>query len=267
MSATLDTASVSRYLDGCPVIDVPGRLHPIDVSYHPGRPVADAVTAALAATSGSVLCFLPGAPEIGRALPDVRGRAGAGVDVYPLHGSLDSAAQDEAITPAAPKPRVILATNIAETSLTVPGVTAVVDSGLQKVARYDPDRAVDSLETERITADSAEQRAGRAGRVAPGMVLRLWDERDRLRPHREPEIARVDLASTVLDLLAWGANPRTFEWFEAPSEHGLEAALELLERLGAIERTETSLKARALPSRRSASGCDRCRSIHASGAC
>jgi ATP-dependent helicase HrpB len=232
MSATLDTGSVSRYLDDCPVVDVPGRLYPIDVSYHPGRTVADAV--ALAATGGNVLCFLPGAPEIGRALQDVRGRAGVGVDVYPLHGSLDSAAQDEAIRPGGR--RVILATNIAETSLTVPGVTAVVDTGLQKVARYDPDRAIDSLETERISADSAEQRAGRAGRVAPGVVLRLWDERDRLRPHRQPEIARVDLASTVLDLLAWGGDPRTFEWFEAPSEHALEGALELLARLGAIER-------------------------------
>jgi ATP-dependent helicase HrpB len=199
------------------------------------------VAAALAATNGNVLCFLPGAPEIGRALSDVRDRAGSGVDVYPLHGSLDSAAQDDAIRPVSPKPRVILATNIAETSLTVPGVTAVVDAGLQKVARYDPDRAVDSLETERISVDSAEQRAGRAGRLAPGIVLRLWDARDRLRPHREPEIARVDLASTVLDLLAWGAEPRTFEWFEAPSRHALEAALELLDRLGAIE---TSLKAR-----------------------
>ncbi|HEX2446299.1 MAG TPA: ATP-dependent helicase HrpB [Vicinamibacterales bacterium] len=241
MSATLDTASVSRYLDNCTVIDIPGRLYPIDVSYHPGRPAADAVAAALAATNGNVLCFLPGAPEIGRALSDVRDRAGAGVDVYPLHGSLDSAAQDDAIRPVSPKPRVILATNIAETSLTVPGVTAVVDAGLQKVARYDPDRVVDSLETERISVDSAEQRAGRAGRLAPGIVLRLWDARDRLRPHREPEIARVDLASTVLDLLAWGAEPRTFEWFEAPSRHALEAALELLDRLGAIE---TSLKAR-----------------------
>jgi ATP-dependent helicase HrpB len=165
----------------------------------------------------------------------VRGRIGAAVDVRPLHGSLDSSAQDEAIRPGGRS--VILATNIAETSLTVPGVTAVVDTGLQKVARYDPDRAIDSLETERITADSAEQRAGRAGRVAPGIVLRLWDERDRLRAHREPEIARIDLASTVLDLLAWGADPRTFEWFEAPSKHALDGALGLLARLGAIERT------------------------------
>jgi ATP-dependent helicase HrpB len=241
MSATLDTGAVSRYLDDCPVIDVPGRLYPIEASYHPGRTVAEGVAAALAATGGNVLCFLPGAPEINRALPDVRGRVRAGVDVVPLHGSLDSAAQDEAISP---KPRsgeggrrVILATNIAETSLTVPGVTAVVDTGLQKVARYDPDRAIDSLETERITADSAEQRAGRAGRVAPGKVLRLWDERDRLRPNREPEIARIDLASTGLDLLAWGGDPRTFEWFETPPEHALEGALELLARLGAIEGT------------------------------
>ena len=128
--------------------------------------------------------------------------------------------------------RIVVATNIAETSLTVPGVTAVVDSGLHKIARYDAERGIDSLETERITADAADQRAGRAGRVAPGVVRRLWDARDRLRPHREPEIHRVDLSATVLDVIAWGGDPRTFEWFERPREDALDAALTLLARLG-----------------------------------
>ena len=112
---------------------------------------------------------------------------------------------------------------------------AVIDSGLQNVARYDADRVIDSLETERITADAADQRAGRAGRIAPGVVRRLWDARDRLRPHREPEIHRIDLASTALDVIAWGGDPRTLEWFEPPGEEPLGAALELLARLGLID--------------------------------
>ena len=127
----------------------------------------------------------------------------------PLHGSLDADAQDLALRPSPSQRRIIVATNIAETSLTVPGVTAVIDTGLHKVARYDAERGIDSLETERITADAADQRAGRAGRVAPGVVRRLWDARDRLRPHREPEIHRIDLAGTVLDVIAWGGDPRT----------------------------------------------------------
>jgi ATP-dependent helicase HrpB len=241
MSATLDTARVSAFLAGCSIIEVPGRVHPIDLRYAPGRALPEAAIEMLGASSGQVLCFLPGAPEIRRALGEVQARAPAGVDVVPLHGSLDAAEQDEAIRPVERR-RVILATNIAETSLTVPGVTAVVDTGLHKIARYDPDRAIDSLETERITADAAEQRAGRAGRLAPGVVCRLWDARDRLRPHREPEVARVDLAATVLDVIAWGGDPRTFAWFEAPPDGAVDAALALLERLGAIE---TGLKPRS----------------------
>ena len=129
---------------------------------------------------------------------------------------------------------MILATNIAETSLTVPGVTAVVDTGLHKIARYDEDRGIDSLELERVPADSADQRAGRAGRVGPGRARRLWDQADRLRPHGEAEIHRVDLSDTVLDVLAWGGDPVSFEWFDAPSPERVQAALRLLEYLGAI---------------------------------
>src|SRR6266508_6408413 len=158
------------------------------------------------------------------------------IDVIPLHGSLDASAQDAALGQATGR-RIIVATNIAETSLTVPGVTAVVDTGLHKVARYDADRGIDSLETERITADAADQRAGRAGRVAPGMVLRLWDARDRLRPHREPDIHRIDLSSTALDVIAWGGDPRALEWFERPRTEALDAALALLERLELVSRT------------------------------
>ena len=231
MSATLDASAVAAYLDDCPVIDVPGRLHPVDIAYAQGQTAGDAAIDMLGATPGQVLCFLPGAAEIRRAVEELGRRVAAEVEVVPLHGSLDAAEQDRAIRPS-PHRRVIVATNIAETSLTVPGVTAVVDSGLQKVARYDADRAIDSLATERITADAADQRAGRAGRIAPGVVRRLWDPRDRLRPHREPDIHRVDLSSAVLDVIAWGGDPRTLEWFERPRGAAIDAALALLERLG-----------------------------------
>ena len=234
MSATLESQPVSAFLDGCPVIDVPGRTHPIDVTYHPGRSVADAAIDVLGVTDGQVLCFLPGAPEIRRAVSELQHKAGSGVEVVPLHGSLDAGEQDLALRPSTRR-RVIVATNIAETSLTVPGVTAVIDAGLQKVARYDAERGIDSLETERITMDAADQRAGRAGRLGPGVVRRLWDARDRLRPHREPEIHRIDLSSTVLDVIAWGGDPRTLEWFERPREDALDAALTLLARLGLVE--------------------------------
>ena len=234
MSATLDTGAVSRYLGGCPVVDVPGRLHPIVTDYAPGEAVADAVRALAADSPGQILCFLPGAREIARAASDLATvSATLGLEVVTLHGGLDSDSQDEALRPVDHR-RVILATNIAETSLTVPGVTCVVDSGLHKVARYDAARGLDTLTTERVPADAADQRAGRAGRVGPGRARRLWDERDRLRPHREPEIARVDLAGPVLELLAWGGDPRTFEWFDAPAPDRVDAALALLARLGAV---------------------------------
>ena len=233
MSATLASQPVSAFLDGCPVIDVAGRTFPIEITYHPAQSVADAAVDLLAASDGQVLCFLPGAGEIRRAITEIQHKAGSGVEVVPLHGSLAADEQDSALRPS-PGRRVIVATNIAETSLTVPGVTAVVDAGLQKIARYDAERGIDSLEMERITMDAADQRAGRAGRLAPGVVRRLWDVRDRLRPHREPEIHRVDLSSTALDVIAWGGDPRTLEWFERPRQDALEAALTLLERLGLI---------------------------------
>ena len=234
MSATMDAAPVAAYLGGCPVVEVPGRLHELSRFYRAGMPIAAAAGEALSGTRGQVLCFLPGAPEIRRALGDVQRAAGPAVEVIELHGSLDSAAQDAALAPTATR-RVILATNIAETSLTVPGVSAVVDTGLHKVARYDPDRAIDSLETERISRDSAEQRAGRAARLGPGLAIRLWAQADRLREHREPDIHRIDLSGPLLDILAWGGNPRTMDWFDPPSAEAIDAGLHLLGQLGAVE--------------------------------
>jgi ATP-dependent helicase HrpB len=251
MSATLDAASVSRFLDGCPVVSVPGRLHPLDVGYAPDRPVAQAAVDLLQSTAGDLLCFLPGALEIRSAMSDLKARAGDEVEIVPLYGTLDAGDQDRALRDSpSGRRRIVVATNIAETSLTVPRVTGVVDSGLHKVARYDAGRAIDSLETERITQDSADQRAGRAGRIAPGVACRLWDPRDRLRPHREPEIHRVDLSSAVLDVIAWGGRPRDLEWFDPPRAEAIDAASALLERLQAVKSgklTEIGRQMRRLP--------------------
>ena len=234
MSATIAAEPVAEYLGNARIIEVPGRTHPIEIAYAPSTPLAHAVRDSAARTSGHVLCFLPGAPEIGRAIAAVQTAvAPLGAEVLPLHGSLSPDEQDRAIADA-DRRRVILATNIAETSLTVPGVFAVVDTGLQKVARHDPDRAIDSLETERISRDSADQRAGRAGRLGPGVVRRLWAETDRLRAHREADIHRIDLSGPGLDILAWGGDPRTLDWFEVPSATAVDAAFDLLARLGAV---------------------------------
>ena len=249
MSATLESGPLASFLGDCPRIEVPGRQHPLQIDYRPGESVAAAASALLQETEGSVLCFLPGAPEINRALTDVRAAVGSDVDVLPLHGSLPAEEQDRAMEARGVR-RVILATNIAETSLTVPDVTAVADTGWQKVSRYDPDRGIDSLELERIPTDAADQRAGRAGRLGPGRVRRLWDRTDRLRPHRDAEIHRVDLSDAVLDILAWGGSPFTFEWFDAPAPDRLDAAVSLLRQLGAVrdERiTPLGARMRRLP--------------------
>ncbi|HVL68718.1 MAG TPA: ATP-dependent helicase C-terminal domain-containing protein [Vicinamibacterales bacterium] len=234
MSATLNAGRVSAYLDGCPVIDVPGTLHPLEITYRPQQPIAGAAADLLRATPGHVLCFVAGAGEARKAAGEIRSAVDGSTEVVELHGSLSSDEQDRALVPSARR-RVIVATNIAETSLTVPGVTGVVDTGQHKVARYDAARGIDTLQLERIPADAAEQRAGRAGRLATGTVRRLWHEADRLRPHREPDIARIDLSAPVLDILAWGGDLETFEWFEHPAGESLAAAMELLRLVGAAE--------------------------------
>ena len=233
MSATLEAGAVSEFLGGAPVVEARGRPHPVDVQYAPGLTPAEGVEQALAGGGGHVLCFLPGAADI-RATENEMRDPGPEVTVLPLHGALDARGQDAALAPTE-KRKVILATNIAETSLTVEGVTDVVDSGWHKVLRFDAARGIDRLERERIPLDSAEQRAGRAGRTGPGRALRLWDPRARLRAHREPEIHRTDLAAPVLDVLAWGADPTRFGWFEPPPEERVRTAVELLEQLGAVE--------------------------------
>jgi ATP-dependent helicase HrpB len=250
MSATLDPKPVSEFLGGCPIIDVPGSLHPLEIEYAPGESIAAALNVLLPRTRGNVLCFLPGGREINSAIgesSEVARRHDA--ELVPLHGSLDASAQDHALG-SSTRRRIIVSTNIAETSLTVNGVSAVIDAGLQKVASYDADRGVDALTTERITMDSADQRAGRAARLGPGIARRLWDKRDRLRPHREAEIHRVDLSALLLSILTWGAEPESFEWFDRPSDERIASAISLLARLGAIDGgrvTETGRLMQRLP--------------------
>ena len=241
MSATLDADPISAYLDGCPVIS--GGERPFDVEIEHlklsgqdriEKRTASAVRRMLKQeTGGDILVFMPGAPEIRRTQEALPG----GADVLPLYGALPAKEQDQALV-SGEKRRVILATNIAETSLTVPGVTAVIDSGLCKQMQYDPHSGLDRLQLTRISKHSAAQRAGRAGRTAPGRVLRLWTEHEhRALPETDqPEILRVDLAAHLLSVLAFHpGDPREFPFFEPPKSSVLEASLELLSMLGALE--------------------------------
>jgi ATP-dependent helicase HrpB len=236
MSATLgaEAERIAEYLGDCPVYEVAAREHAVSVRYLGGRPLPAVVRERVSEPGGHVLCFLPGAPEIREAARALSAGPPLAATVLPLHGSLDAREQDLALAPSEGR-KVILATNIAETSLTIEGVTVVVDSGLHKVMRFDPGKGIDRLDTERISAASATQRAGRAGRTGPGAAYRLWDERDRLRPCREPDVQRIDLAGALLDVLAWGGDASRFDWFELPPPDRLAQARDLLTRLGAME--------------------------------
>jgi len=235
MSATLDAGPVAHYLGDAPVVSVPGRPFPVAVEYAPGTTMEEACRSELAREGGHILAFLPGAPEIARLARTLAASAArAGTRVVPLSGSSSPEEQDAAVASSQGR-KLVLATNVAETSITIPGVTVVIDSGLHKVPRLDAAIGFDRLETERISADAAEQRAGRAGRTSPGRTVRLWDARDRLRAHREPEIERVDLAPPLLEVLAWGGDPVRFAWFEPPPQDAVATAMELLRRLGAVD--------------------------------
>lgn len=240
MSATLDPGPVARFLGGCPVVVAEGRTFPVEVQHDPRpdeRPLPLRVAAAIRARlpeEGHVLAFLPGVGEIERtleALGPLPGRR-----VLPLHSRLSLEEQARALAPSA-EPRVVLATNIAETSVTFDGVRVVVDSGQERRPVYDPALGLERLERVPIAQSSAAQRAGRAGRTGPGLCRRLWTEAE----HRErpaaalPEVQRADLAPAVLELRAWGADPRRFGWFEPPPPAALARAEQLLQRLGALD--------------------------------
>jgi ATP-dependent helicase HrpB len=242
MSATVEPGSISAYLGSCPVIDSAGRTFPVEVKYRPRRidtpvslAVSEAVHDVLNQTDGDVLAFLPGLREIRQTAEELEHLTE--VEILPLHGDLPPEQQDRALQKL-DRRKVVLATNVAETSVTVEGVTAVVDSGLARQLEYEPAVGMDRLRLVPISRASADQRAGRAGRTQPGVCVRLWDEPGhRARPEQTlPEIRRVDLCGAVLQLLALGeSDVARFPWLDAPRPDSLAESLRLLEQLQLVE--------------------------------
>ena len=246
MSATLDCGPVSDLLDQAPVIACEGKMFPVETRYleqplsgHLDVAVVQSIKRSLAQDPGSLLVFLPGMAEIRRverALLDLS--LGSHILIAPLHGDLPQEAQDRAIAPTQPGVRkIVLATSIAETSLTIDGIRVVIDAGLLRVPRFDPRSGLTRLDTIRVTQDSAEQRRGRAGRLEPGICARLWTaaEHQSLTPRRPPEILDADLAPLLLELALWGtANPAELSWLTPPPSGAVAHARELLTNLGAL---------------------------------
>ncbi len=252
MSATLDAAPVARFLGDCPVVHSTGRSFPVTLehaTYDPDRPLHARVSAgvrqALSQCDGDVLVFLPGVGEIRRAAEVLEAdRTNQSITIVPLHGNLDGDQQDIALR-AGPRRKIVLATNVAETSVTVDGVDAVVDSGLARTLRFDPTTGLDRLELGRISVASADQRMGRAGRQRPGYCLRLWSAHDHrsLPAHGTPEIRRIDITGALLQLMAWGErDPAAFDWFEAPAPAVIARGTSLLEALGAVGSTGVTVR-------------------------
>ncbi len=248
MSATLDTEGVAKWLGAAETLAADGRAYPVQIEYthmprNSTRPIWDAAAEQVRRIlqeedEGDILVFMPGSYEIMRTIGAVRNLPeSGGIDILPLYGELPPEEQDRAVKPS-PGRKVIVATNVAETSLTIPGVRAVVDAGLARIARFDPHRGIDTLLVEPVSQASAEQRAGRAGRTGPGRCIRLWSQTDHeARPLREvPEIKRVDLSETILLLLSsgWG-EAAGFPWYEKPDDKALQRALTVLGDLGAVD--------------------------------
>ena len=246
MSATLDGARVAKLLSGASVIESEGRSFPVELRYQErpaGVPIeeatAKAIRTALADETGSVLAFLPGQREIERTATQLEGRVGADTDVVPLYGQLDGKAQDAAIRPAAQgRRKVVLATAIAETSITIDGVRVVIDSGLSRLPKYEPASGLTRLETVRASRASADQRAGRAGRTQPGVAIRLWraEQTAALPAFTPPEILEADLSGLMLDCAAFGvADPTSLSFLDTPPAPALAEARALLKALHAID--------------------------------
>lgn len=260
MSATLDSEMLSEYLSPCKlspckILASEGRTYPVQVRYQPSSmspnivspiPIWDQAVKAFAKIrreqrNGDVLIFMPGSYEIYKTIDSLRHcPETVGHILLPLHGELSNQEQDAAISEY-DNPKIVVTTNVAETSLTINGINVVIDSGLARIPRYDPSRGIDTLWIEKISQASADQRAGRAGRTAPGVCVRLWSESEHyLRPlHELPEIQRVDLAELVLMLKALGINDlNDFNWLEKPDAINLYRAVALLKNLGAFDKNE-----------------------------
>ena len=250
MSATLDGAAVGKLLGDAPVLSAQGRVFPVEVCYAgtgmpllpggrdaPELGVVRAIKRALGEAPGDMLVFLPGAGEI-RRVQGMLSDVGAGIDVLPLFGELAPGDQDAALAPAKPgRRKIVLATNIAETSLTIDGVRVVIDAGLERRSLFDPSSGMNRLEVQRISRASAEQRAGRAGRTAPGVCYRLWGEgaERSLAAYAPPEVCVADLAPLALDLAVWGTEAEKLRWLDAPPAATLASARDLLRGLGALD--------------------------------
>lgn len=245
MSATLDTRRVAALLGGAPVVESAGRAHPVDIRYSERKPetrieeaVAAAIRRALAEEEGSILAFLPGQSEIRRTIERLEGLPGA-VALAPLYGMMDAKAQDLAIRPPPTGGRkVVLATSIAETSITIDGVRIVIDSGLARLPHFEPATGITRLRTVRVSRASADQRAGRAGRTEPGLAIRLWraEQTAALQDFTPPEILSSDLSGLVLDCAAWGvAEPSDLAFIDTPPAAALAEARALLDGLGALD--------------------------------
>ncbi len=251
MSATLETAILQKYLAPCETLTSTGRTYPVTVEYLPRPAPFDRIAPwDLAAEElirllrihpeGDALVFMPGSYEINRTISALRATLPGGWIVLPLHGELPPADQDAAVARYDGKRKVVVSTNVAETSLTIDGVRLVIDSGQARIARFDPYRGINTLLVEKISRASADQRAGRAGRTAPGHCLRLWTEPEHQdRPAQEtPEVRRLDLAEVVLTLHASGVTDiHTFRWLEPPDRKSLDRSENLLKDLGALDRT------------------------------
>jgi ATP-dependent helicase HrpB len=263
MSATLDGARVAKLLGDAPVIESEGRAFPVETRYLgrasnilTERQMAEAVARALKTDPGSILAFLPGQAEIRRTETLLKELSpDPAVDIVTLYGALDAKTQDRAIAPAPPgRRKVVLATSIAETSLTIEGVRVVIDSGLARVPRYEPDVGLTRLETVRVSRAAADQRRGRAGRTEPGICYRLWDEPQTasLEPYARPEMLSADLSGMLLDLAQWGeTDPAKLAFLDAPPSSALTEARALLIELGALDAngriTDEGRKLRQLP--------------------
>jgi ATP-dependent helicase HrpB len=247
MSATLDGARVAGLLGGAPVIESEGRMFPVETRYLGRNPAqrfeeqaARAVSKALAEETGSILAFLPGQGEIRRVETLLRERINnPAIDIAPLYGAMEGREQDQAIEPAAPgRRKVVLATSIAETSLTIEGVRVVIDAGLSRVPRYDPSSGLTRLETVRVSRAAADQRRGRAGRTQEGVCYRLWEEAETraLVPFSRPEILETDLSRLALDLALWGAKDASeLAFLDPPPSAAMNEARALLLRLEALD--------------------------------
>ncbi|HOC55476.1 MAG TPA: ATP-dependent helicase HrpB [Verrucomicrobiota bacterium] len=257
MSATLDATALERYLEPCRMIQSQGRAHPVEIefaaapAYLDKRPIWDQAAQAFAdfvrsGGAGDVLIFMPGGFEIAQTIEAIRHCDEArGFRLLPLHGELPPRDQDAAVARHDQR-KVVVSTNVAETSLTIDGIRCVIDSGLARIPRYDPYRGINTLLVEKISRAAADQRAGRAGRTAPGLCRRLWsrEEHAHRAPQELPEVKRLDLAEVVLTLKAAGVQDlRAFRWFEPPEEKALAHAEELLTDLGALK----VVKARSQP--------------------